>query len=35
MLEYDPVGHVAGVEALDDSARAAIDGLNAKKLLGV
>jgi aminocarboxymuconate-semialdehyde decarboxylase len=35
MLEYDPVGHVAGVEVFDDSARAAIDGLNAKKLLGV
>jgi aminocarboxymuconate-semialdehyde decarboxylase len=35
MLEYDPIGHVAEVEALDDSTRAAIDGLNAKKLLGV
>jgi aminocarboxymuconate-semialdehyde decarboxylase len=35
MLEYDPIGHVAEVEALDDGTRAAIDGLNAKKLLGV
>lgn len=35
MLEYDPIGHVADVEALDDGTRAAIDGLNAKKLLGV
>jgi aminocarboxymuconate-semialdehyde decarboxylase len=35
MLEYDPIGHVAAVAALDDGTRAAIDGLNAKKLLGV
>ncbi|MGE0063918.1 MAG: amidohydrolase family protein [Xanthobacteraceae bacterium] len=35
MLEYDPIGHVADVEALDDGTRAAIDGLNAKKLLGL
>jgi aminocarboxymuconate-semialdehyde decarboxylase len=35
MLEYDPVGHVASVESLDDTARAAICGGNAKKLLGL
>jgi aminocarboxymuconate-semialdehyde decarboxylase len=35
MLEYDPIGHVAEVEAFDDKTRAAVDGLNAKKLLGV
>jgi len=35
MLEYDPIGHVAEVEAFDDTTRAAVDGLNAKKLLGV
>jgi aminocarboxymuconate-semialdehyde decarboxylase len=35
MLEYDPIGHVAEVEAFDDTTRAAVDGLNAKTLLGV
>jgi aminocarboxymuconate-semialdehyde decarboxylase len=35
MLEADPIGHVASVEMLDDSARAAIDGGTAKKLLGL
>lgn len=35
MLEYDPIGHVASVEMLDAAARAAIDGLTAKKLLGL
>ena len=35
MAEYDPVGHVTSVESLDASARAAIVGGNAKKLLGV
>jgi aminocarboxymuconate-semialdehyde decarboxylase len=33
MLEYDPIGHVASVESLDDATRAAICGGNAKKLL--
>jgi len=35
MLEYDPIGHVAEVEAFDDKTRAAVDGLNAKALLGL
>jgi aminocarboxymuconate-semialdehyde decarboxylase len=35
MAEYDPVGHVASVEMLDEKARAAINGGNAKKLLGL
>jgi aminocarboxymuconate-semialdehyde decarboxylase len=35
MLEADPIGHVASVEMLDDKARAAIMGGNAKKLLGM
>ena len=35
MLEYDPIGHVASVESLDSTARAAICGGNAKKMLGV
>jgi len=35
MLEYDPIGHVASVESLDNGARAAICGGNAKKLLGL
>jgi aminocarboxymuconate-semialdehyde decarboxylase len=33
MLEADPIGHVASVDMLDDSARAAIEGGTAKKLL--
>jgi hypothetical protein len=35
MLEYDPIGHVASVDSLDEATRAAICGLNAKKLLGL
>jgi aminocarboxymuconate-semialdehyde decarboxylase len=35
MLEYDPIGHVASVEMLSEADRAAIDGGNAKKLLGI
>jgi aminocarboxymuconate-semialdehyde decarboxylase len=35
MLEYDPVGHINSVESLDDKARAALAGGNAKKLLGL
>ena len=35
MLEYDPIGHVASVESLDDAARSAICGGNAKNLLGL
>ena len=35
MMEADPIGHVASVDTLDDSARAAIDGGTAKKLLGL
>jgi aminocarboxymuconate-semialdehyde decarboxylase len=35
MAEYDPLAHVASVEALDAAARAAIAGGNAKRLLGL
>jgi aminocarboxymuconate-semialdehyde decarboxylase len=35
MMEADPIGHVASVDMLDDSARAAIAGGTAKKLLGL
>ena len=35
MLEYDPIGHVASVEMLSEADRAAIDGGNAKKILGI
>ena len=35
MLEADPIGHVASVEMRSDADRAAIDGGNAKKLLGI
>jgi aminocarboxymuconate-semialdehyde decarboxylase len=35
MAEEDPIGHVNSYHTLDDSARAAIAGGNAKKLLGV
>ena len=35
MMEYDPIGHVNSVERLDDTARAALCGGNAKKLLGL
>jgi aminocarboxymuconate-semialdehyde decarboxylase len=35
MLEYDPIGHINSAAGLDDSARAAMCGGNAKKLLGL
>jgi aminocarboxymuconate-semialdehyde decarboxylase len=35
MADYDPVGHVAGTESLDEKTVAAICGGNAKKLLGL
>ncbi|HYZ33217.1 MAG TPA: amidohydrolase family protein [Crenalkalicoccus sp.] len=35
MAEADPIGHVAAVEALDDTMRAAIAGGNAQRLLGL
>jgi hypothetical protein len=35
MQEADPIGHVAAVASLDDAARAAITGGNAKRLLGL
>jgi aminocarboxymuconate-semialdehyde decarboxylase len=35
MAEYDPIGHVASVAELDASARAAIAGGNARRLLGL
>ncbi len=35
MAEYDPLQHLAATRSLDDSARAAIAGGNAKRLLGV
>jgi aminocarboxymuconate-semialdehyde decarboxylase len=35
MLEYDPIGHLNSVESFDDSARAALAGGNARKLLGL
>ncbi|MBI4273411.1 MAG: amidohydrolase family protein [Rhizobiales bacterium] len=35
MLEYDPIGHIASVEAFDASTIAAIAGANAKRLLGL
>lgn len=35
MAEYDPIGHIAGLDSLDDSAIAAIAGGNASKLLGL
>jgi aminocarboxymuconate-semialdehyde decarboxylase len=35
MAEYDPIGHVAAVEGLDQSAIAALTGGNARKLLGI
>jgi aminocarboxymuconate-semialdehyde decarboxylase len=34
MGEYDPIGHLASTPALDDAARAAIAGGNAKRLFG-
>jgi aminocarboxymuconate-semialdehyde decarboxylase len=35
MMEADPIGHVASVDMLDDTSRAAIDGGTAKTLLGL
>ena len=35
MGEYDPIGHVASVDAFDEKTRAAIAGGNAKRLLGI
>jgi aminocarboxymuconate-semialdehyde decarboxylase len=35
MAEYDPLEHLAATESLDEAARAAIAGGNAKKLLGL
>jgi aminocarboxymuconate-semialdehyde decarboxylase len=35
MAEYDPVGHVAGVEGFDAATIAALAGGNSKKLLGL
>jgi aminocarboxymuconate-semialdehyde decarboxylase len=35
MAEYDPLGHLASVDSLDETARAAIAGGNAKMLLGL
>jgi aminocarboxymuconate-semialdehyde decarboxylase len=35
MLEYDPIGHINSAAGLDDQARAAMCGGNAKKLLGL
>jgi aminocarboxymuconate-semialdehyde decarboxylase len=35
MMEADPIGHVASVDMLDDTSRAAIDGGTAKALLGL
>jgi aminocarboxymuconate-semialdehyde decarboxylase len=35
MAEYDPLGHIAGVETFDASTVAALAGGNAKRLLGL
>jgi aminocarboxymuconate-semialdehyde decarboxylase len=35
MAEYDPIGHVASVEAFDTATVAAIAGGNARRLLGL
>jgi aminocarboxymuconate-semialdehyde decarboxylase len=35
MAEYDPIGHVAGVDGIEASTLAAIAGGNAKRLLGL
>ena len=35
MLEFDPIGHINSVAGFDDSARAALAGGNAKKMLGM
>lgn len=35
MADYDPVGHIAGVDGIDDATFAALAGGNAAKLLGI
>ena len=35
MAESDPIGHIASVEAFDQTAVAALTGGNARRLLGV
>ena len=35
MAEYDPLGHIAGVEGFDAATIAALAGLNSKRLLGL
>jgi aminocarboxymuconate-semialdehyde decarboxylase len=35
MMEYDPIGHIASVESFDESARTALVGGDAMKLLGL
>jgi aminocarboxymuconate-semialdehyde decarboxylase len=35
MADSDPVGHIASVEGFDDTTRAKLAGLNARKLLGL
>src|SRR4051812_17841413 len=35
MAEFDPIGHVAGLDTLDDTARAKIVGGTGKRLLGI
>jgi aminocarboxymuconate-semialdehyde decarboxylase len=35
MAEYDPIGHIAGVEGFDAPTLAALAGGNATKLLGL
>jgi aminocarboxymuconate-semialdehyde decarboxylase len=35
MAEYDPLGHIAGVEGFDAATKAALAGGNAKRLLGL
>jgi aminocarboxymuconate-semialdehyde decarboxylase len=35
MADFDPIGHIAGVEGFDASTIAALAGGNAKRLLGL
>jgi len=35
MADFDPVGHIAGVDGFDGSTIAALAGGNAKRLLGL
>jgi hypothetical protein len=35
MADFDPIGHLASVEHLDQSTIAALAGGNARKLLGI